>query len=99
MFNKSTHKSFNVETDKWTDHSCHIDVRTHIKFSKGKYNGATAVYHKHVPLGLVLGAINTYHSMDLTSDSKITAMGQAYQLKDNELVHWWDVMMGENEDA
>ena len=86
MFNTASHMIYDTTTKEWTKKEYRLDVRAYIKLSKGKYNGATAVYHKHVPLGLILKEFNLYHSLNLTSNPEFTAIGQYLLYKDGELL-------------
>ena len=58
MFNKTTHSHINIVTRVEEMRTYHVDVRIHTYFKDGRYDGATAVYHKHVPIGLVLDILD-----------------------------------------
>ena len=68
-------------------HNYNVDVCTTIELSKGKYVSSVAVYNKHVPVGLVLGLINSYKSLP-ELPTHITGLNNAYILRDNELVQY-----------
>lgn len=88
-FNHHTHSKWDTKMDNGvTVHmSVAVQLTTHIH--KGKYDKATAVYRKDVPLGLVLEKMEPFKTWDTTKthpgNFTIDAVGNCYDFKDGQL--------------
>ena len=87
-FNKHTHFKI-LGNDDWYVVQMNVAVRVTIYINKGKYDRATAVYRKGVPLSSVLAKLETYKTWDTTKSHPgnftIESVGNCYDFKDGQL--------------
>lgn len=86
MFNKTTHSHINIVTRVKELRTYHVDVRINTYFKDGRYDGATAVYHKHVPIGLVLDILDVSTLKKAHIHKRFIGCGNTYRLDGTRLI-------------
>lgn len=71
-------------------HNYDLDVHVRVRLTSGIYSGSSVVYKKEVPVGLVLGLLESLKSLP-KAPSNFTGFTNGYVLVNNELLNYSEV--------